>query len=275
MEKTANEKPTDNGPTDEQPKEQSLSLISIIMAAGLGKRMSSDKAKVLHEVAGKPMLYHVIRNAIAIGSEKILIVVGKYKQDIISAMGPLFPPNILTKFVYVTQFDAMLDGEVCSLGTGDAIRCCLPYFTPLKCINTTKVIILSGDVPYVHPRQLLTFSKAENAIMVSTLKDPTGYGRVLMNIDKHLVKIIEQTQCNKEQLSCNLVNAGIYNLTVELLEESIPNIELNEEKKEFFLTDFYLHTNKPIQCFFLPQVPKNVNTLAELKQINQVKMNLF
>ena len=89
MEKTANEKPIDNGPTDEQPKEQALSLISIIMAAGLGKRMSSDKAKVLHEVAGKPMLYHVIRNAIAIGSEKILIVVGKYKQDIISAMASL------------------------------------------------------------------------------------------------------------------------------------------------------------------------------------------
>ena len=137
------------------------------------------------------------------------------------------------------------------------------------------MIILSGDVPYVHPRQLLTFSKAENAIMVSTLKDPTGYGRVFMNADKHLVKIIEQLQCDKEQLSCNLVNAGIYNLTVELLEESIPNIELNEEKKEFFLTDFYLHTSKPIQCFFLPQVPKNVNTLAELKQINQVKMNMF
>ena len=275
MEKNTNDKPIDNKPNDEQPKEKVLSLISIIMAAGLGKRMSSTKAKVLHEVAGKPMLYHVIRNAVAIGSEKILIVVGKYKQDIVSAMGPLFPGHILAKFVYITQTDAMLDGEICSLGTGDAIRCCLPYFTPLKCINTTKVIILSGDVPFIHPRQLLTFSKTDNAIMVSTLKDPTGYGRIFMNVDKQLVKIVEQSECNKDQLSCNLVNAGIYNLSVGLLEETIPNIELNEQKKEFFLTDFYLHTDKPIQCFFLSQVPKNVNTPNELKQINQVKMNMF
>ncbi len=275
MEKNTDDKPVDNKPNDEQPKEKVLSLISIIMAAGLGKRMSSTKAKVLHEVAGKPMLYHVIRNAVAIGSEKILIVVGKYKQDIVSAMGPLFPGHILAKFVYITQTDAMLDGEICSLGTGDAIRCCLPYFTPLKCINTTKVIILSGDVPFIHPRQLLTFSKTDNAIMVSTLKDPTGYGRIFMNVDKQLVKIVEQSECNKDQLSCNLVNAGIYNLSVGLLEETIPNIELNEQKKEFFLTDFYLHTDKPIQCFFLSQVPKNVNTPNELKQINQVKMNMF
>ena len=275
MEKNTDGKPVDNKPNDEQPKEKVLSLISIIMAAGLGKRMSSTKDKVLHEVAGKPMLYHVIRNAVAIGSEKILIVVGKYKQDIVSAMGPLFPGHILAKFVYITQTDAMLDGEICSLGTGDAIRCCLPYFTPLKCINTTKVIILSGDVPFIHPRQLLTFSKTDNAIMVSTLKDPTGYGRIFMNVDKQLVKIVEQSECNKDQLSCNLVNAGIYNLSVGLLEETIPNIELNEQKKEFFLTDFYLHTDKPIQCFFLSQVPKNVNTPNELKQINQVKMNLF
>ena len=57
---------------------------------------------------------------------------------------------------------------------------------------------------------------------------------------------------------------------MEVLEETIPNIELNQQKKEFFLTDFYLHTTKPIQCFFLPQVPKNVNTLDDLKEINEM-----
>lgn len=249
---------------------RSLSLISVVMAAGLGKRMSSTKSKVLHEIGEKPMLYYVIYNALSIGSEKILIVVGKYKQEIVSTMAPLFPPHILSKFVYVTQTDAMLDGEVCCLGTGDAIRSCLPYFTSIRCINTTKVIILSGDVPFVPIQQMLTFSKLNNSIMVSSLEDPTGYGRVFMNIDKQLVKIIEQSQCNQDQALCNIVNAGIYNLTVEVLEETIPNIELNQQKKEFFLTDFYLHTTKPIQCFFLPQVPKNVNTLDDLKEINEM-----
>ena len=255
--------------------DNSLSLISIIMAAGLGKRMSSTKAKVLHDVAGKPMLYHVIRNALSIGSEKILIVVGKYKQDIISAMGPLFPGDILSRFVYITQTDAMLDGEVCSLGTGDAIRSCLPYFPSLNCIPSTKVVILSGDVPYISSSHLLNFSKVNNAIMVSSIKNPSGYGRVFIKPDKTLMKIIEHADCNNQELTCNLVNTGIYNLSVELLEETIPNIELNPKKKEFYLTDFYLHTNKPISCFFSPQIPKNVNTPSDLKHINQIRMNML
>jgi bifunctional UDP-N-acetylglucosamine pyrophosphorylase/glucosamine-1-phosphate N-acetyltransferase len=237
--------------------------------------MSSTKAKVLHDVAGKPMLYHVIRNALSIGSEKILIVVGKYKQDIISAMSPLFPGDILSRFVYITQTDAMLDGEVCSLGTGDAIRSCLPYFSSIKCVPTTKVIILSGDVPYIHPDYLLNFSKTNNAIMVSSIKDPSGYGRVFINSDKELMKIVEHSDCNKHELNTNLVNAGIYNLSVELLLETIPNIELNLKKKEFYLTDFYLHTSKPIHCFFLPHIPKNINTPSDLRQINQIRMNIL
>ena len=111
--------------------------------------------------------------------------------------------------------------------------------------------------------------------MISSIEDPTGYGRVIMNVDKQLVQIIEHSQCNEDQLSCNVVNSGIYNLTVELLEEAIPSIELNQHKKEFFLTDFYLHTSKPIQCFFLPQVPKNVNTLDDLKEINEIHQKII
>ena len=263
-----------NKQNENDTKNRHLSLISIIMAAGLGKRMSSTKSKVLHEIGDKPMLYYVIHNALSIGCERILIVVGKYKQDIVSTIAPLFPGHILSKFVYVTQTDAMLNGEVCSLGTGDAIRSCLPYFTSIGCINKTKVIILSGDVPFVPIQYLYAFTKSENAIMISSLEDPTSYGRVFMNPNKKLIKIVEHSQCKEQELFCNLVNTGIYNLNVEILEETIPNIELNEQKKEFFLTDFYLHTNTPIYCFFLPQVPRNINTQDDLKKINEIHQKI-
>lgn len=246
-----------------------LSLISIIMAGGLGKRMSANKAKVLHEVAGKPMLYHAIQNAHNVGCEKILVVVGKYKPDIIASMGKLFPPDILKKIMYVTQTEAMLDGNLCMLGTGDAIRSCLPYFTSLKCINKTKVLILSGDVPFVDMGELTSFSKLENALMIANVENPTGYGRTFIDVERKLVRIVEHALCNPEQLKCNLVNTGIYNLNVEILEQTIPLIELNREKKEFFLTDFYQHTDKPIQCFFSNCVPKNINTLQDLQMINR------
>lgn len=246
-----------------------LSMISIIMAGGLGKRMSPTKAKVLHEVDGKPMLYHVIQNAHNVGCEKILVVVGKYKNEIIATMGKLFPPDILKKIIYITQTEAMLDGVVCSLGTGDAIRSCLSYFTPLKCINKTKVLILSGDVPFVDIGELTAFSKLENALMIANLDNAAGYGRTFINVERKLVRIVEHALCNAEQLKCNLVNAGIYNLNVEILEQTIPLIELNPDKKEFFLTDFYKHTDKPIQCFFSSHVPKNINTLEDLESMNR------
>ena len=248
---------------------QPLSMISIIMAGGLGKRMSPNKAKVLHEVAGKPMLYHVIQNAHKVGSERILVVVGKYKSEIIASMGKLFPPDILKKIVYITQTEAMLDGVVCSLGTGDAIRTCLSHFTSLKCISKTKVLILSGDVPFIDIGELTAFSKLENALMIANVENPTGYGRTFIDVERQLVRIVEHDLCDAEQLKCNFVNAGIYNLNVELLEQTIPLIELNPKKKEFFLTDFYKHTDKAILCSFLTHVPKNINTMEDLELMNR------
>lgn len=239
------------------------SIISIIMAGGLGKRMSSNKAKVLHEVNGFPMIYYVIQNALAVHSERIFIVVGKYKFDIANAVGDMFSKDELDKIVFVNQPESILDGEICSLGTGDAVRACLTEFDNYQFRPDTRVLILSGDVPFVNRDELLNFSTYDNSIMVTNVVDPSGYGRVFLN-EQHLSYIMEHALCDEEQLKCTVVNAGIYNLSMRVLRETIPKIELNTCKMEFLLTDFYLFTDTPIRVFFVSDVPKNINTHSDL-----------
>ena len=243
----------------------SNSLQAIILAGGLGKRMSKDKAKVLHHIRNKPMIFYVIENALAVGASRIFIVVGKYHQQILHEIKPLFTPEIFDKFVFVKQPETTINGELCSLGTGDAVRSCLSYFQEYNVTPQTKFIILSGDVPFIHLDELHSFSKLHNAIMVSSVENPKGYGRVFLNNQGFLDNIVEHALCDQQQLTCTTVNAGVYNLTSQILHETIPYIEINPVKKEFFLTDFYKHTNTPISCFTLSHVPKNINTLEELQ----------
>lgn len=245
----------------------SVSLASIIMAGGLGKRMSLTKPKVLHDIRGKPMIDYVIQNALDIGSQIIFIVVGKYKNLIQESVSNHFTPEILNKIVFVTQYESFIDGKLCSLGTGDAIRSCLDVFDAYNCTSNTNVVILSGDVPFIDIKQLTHFSNLTNSIMVSNVPNPHGYGRVFSNDQGHLSYIVEHALCDEEQLLNTYVNAGVYNLTVKLLKQTIPNIEINPNKKEFLLTDFYLFTDTPISCFLLPHVPANVNTLHDLQNI--------
>ena len=243
------------------------SLVSIFMAGGLGKRMSSTTAKVLHEIRGKAMIHYVIQNALDIGCEQIFIVVGKYKPDIEAYVMSSFSSDVLERIVFVSQNEIIMDGQTCSLGTGDAIRSCLDLFPQYNCDENTNVVVLSGDVPFIDLHQLSLFSKMPNSIMVANVDDPTGYGRVFLNDQGSLSSIVEHALCNKQQLLCQCVNAGVYNLSVRLLNETIPNIELNVRKKEFLLTDFYLFTDVPISCFVLSHVPRNVNTLTDLQSI--------
>jgi len=243
-------------------------LVSIIMAGGLGKRMSPNKAKVLHEIKGYPMIYYVLQNALFVGCERIFIVVGKYRNMIENAVRPLFSGEIFKKFVFVIQPESLMDGELCSLGTGDAVRSCLSAFEEYRYTPNTNVLILSGDVPFVDRDELLAFSQQPNSMMVANVDDPTGYGRVFLNEDDQLSRIIEHAFCDETEILCTFVNAGMYNLTLRTLKETIPNIELHPLKKEFLLTDFYLFTETSIHIFMSQGVPQNINTKEDLYSIS-------
>ena len=156
--------------------------------------------------------------------------------------------DIFDKFVFVKQPETKINGELCGLGTGDAVSSCLPIFKNITSRHKLNIIILSGDVPFIHLDELHSFSKLTNAIMVSSVDVSKGYGRVFFNNQGFLDNIVEHAFCDQQQLTCTTVNAGVYNLTSQILHETIPNIEINSVKKEFF-TDFYKYTDTPISCF--------------------------
>jgi bifunctional N-acetylglucosamine-1-phosphate-uridyltransferase/glucosamine-1-phosphate-acetyltransferase GlmU-like protein len=145
--------------------------IIIIMAGGLGKRMNSSIPKVLHKISGKPMLVHVILQAQLLSPQKILIVVGKYK-DIIE--------TTLREYISLDTIEFIIQSE--ALGTGHAIQCCRDT---LLQYDNTNVVILSGDTPLLQSTtisdMLIGFNVAK--IVTTRMNIPTGYGRIIETND--------------------------------------------------------------------------------------------
>lgn len=193
-------------------------LSIVILAAGKGSRMKSPKAKVLHTISGKPMLYHSIKASLEL-TDDVIVVVAHQKDAVVAAMQAEFD-NI----TFVTQ-----DAENFP-GTGGA----------MMGINAKyeKVLVLNGDMPLITANALSGFIESNSAIVMSifNLDDPSGYGRVV--IDKHGVqRIVEQKDATPEELLINYVNAGIYSFKREVLEKYIPLLRNDNAQHEYYLTD--------------------------------------
>jgi len=239
-----------------------LSKISIvILAGGLGKRMLSQIPKVLHLLCGKPMLVHVLETAFHLNPAKIYIVVGKYKTIIEETLSKYVS---LDKIVFVDQPDAQ--------GTGHAVHCVLSHL--LNVNEDHKIVILSGDVPLLKSNTICSLdTEDEVSLMTTQYSDPTGYGRIVKNTDGVFVKIIEQKDCNNEEVEIDIVNAGVYMFTSGLLRDYIPLINNNNAQNEYYLTDIFEiikeHENIPIGMVHLPSEKSieltGINTKEQLE----------
>lgn len=243
-------------------------LIVIIMAGGLGTRMMSDTPKVIHKLAGIPMINYIIKNLRKLENrihiEQILIVVGKYRCQIQEAIESEFPFNNIT---YVDQPEA--------LGTGNAVQCCWNELKKYVGRNT-NTLILSGDVPLFSPHSM--FNLLNNLqtvrITVSNNNNPTGYGRIV-TVNNKFERIVEHNDCTAEQLNITKVNAGIYALDTDMLFQWLPYIKNNNKKREYYLTDIIeiikIGENIEIELFELPAEKMvevtGVNTVDQLNQL--------
>ena len=242
-------------------------MITIILAGGLGKRMKSSLPKVLHKVNDKPMIYHVIRNALYLGSTKILIIVGKYRAMIQKEIAHFFPDNN-----YIIEY---INQEP-PLGTGHAIQCAVPYLLRNQVPLDTNVLILSGDVPLITETTLVQLCANPNTLLITKLEEPKGCGRIIFAKDK-IVKIIEEKDCTEEERQIQYVNCGIYNITVKTLLETVPFILNQNKANEFYLTDFVdLAIEKKIELNYYDlsisdqyQVI-NINTEQDLVRANEI-----
>ena len=192
----------------------------IIMAGGQGKRMHSSIPKVLHHIAGQPMLERVIETAKHLNPEKIHVIIG-HGGDIIQKQLAHHPVN----WVWQTQ----------QLGTGHAILQALPHIDPHK-----HVLILSGDVPLIQQDTLQKFiSHCQNqqlGLLIANHPSPHGLGRILRVNDK-IVAIIEEKDATDEQRKIQEIYTGICYVSAKDLNKWLPLLSNNNAQQEYYLTE--------------------------------------
>lgn len=242
--------------------------IVIIMAGGLGKRMNSDLPKVLHKIDKLPMLFRVIVQARAIKPYKILVVVGKYRS-IIEA----------TLMEYTNLNDIEFIDQSEPLGTGHAILSCRPYLQQYTGTGM-KVLVLSGDVPLMQSNTMIEMLKCnEIKIMITSLDNPKGYGRIYES-ENQFQRIIEEKDCTDDQRLITTVNCGIYSFDIDILCKYLPYITNNNAQKEYYLTDIIeIIKNSENIIIGVYNIPINkqleiigVNTKEQLEELTKLLM---
>lgn len=193
----------------------------LILAAGEGTRMCSRQPKVLHELAGKPLLAHVIETARSITPDAITVVYGHGGEAVPGRLGA---PDL----AWVEQQER--------LGTGHAVMQAIPQLR-----RTDWVLILYGDVPLIGGSTLLSLmaslSTTDLALLTVDLADPTGYGRILRDKDDRVVRIVEQKDASERELEIREINTGIMAVKRERLEGWLGRLENNNAQNEYYLTD--------------------------------------
>ncbi|MBB1427497.1 bifunctional UDP-N-acetylglucosamine diphosphorylase/glucosamine-1-phosphate N-acetyltransferase GlmU [Shewanella sp. SG44-2] len=203
-----------------------MSLNVVILAAGKGTRMRSDLPKVLHPIAHKSMVQHVIDTANSLGSSAIQLVYGYGADKLQAALGE-------------QALNWVLQAE--QLGTGHAVAQANPNIN-----DDDTVLILYGDVPLIQQstlEALLTVRPTNGlAILTVNLPNPTGYGRIVREQGK-VVGIIEQKDANAEQLAINEVNTGIMAVPGKQLKAWLNRLSNNNAQGEYYLTDIIAMAN--------------------------------
>jgi len=195
-----------------------MSISIVILAAGKGTRMKSNLPKVLHKISGKPMLFHILDESFKLSDD--ITVILSHQFDLVKNEVNKHYPDVKIHKQDIEKYP----------GTGGALK-------DLK-LSKNKVLILNGDMPLVTKESLekLTNSKAPIAMTILNLDNPSGYGRVV--IENNLVKeIVEEKDASNEQKAIKSVNAGVYCVNRDILEEFIPKIDNKNAQKEYYLTD--------------------------------------
>lgn len=195
----------------------------VILAAGLGKRMQSDLPKVLHPVAGRPMLAHAIDTARQLDPQRIVIVVGHGAERVQAAF------KDQTDLVFVTQSPQN--------GTGHAVQQAVPQ---LDTDGQSTTLVLYGDVPLVQPetlKRLLEQADSGLAILTETVANPMGYGRILRDAKGQVTGIVEDKDASEQQRTITEVNTGILIASTARLADWLSRIDNNNAQGEYYLTD--------------------------------------
>ena len=200
-------------------------ICTIILAAGLGTRMKSDKAKVLHAILGRPMISYVVETAVNISGENVVLVVG-HQADTVR--------RVVSKQATVRY--ALQEKQ---LGTGHAVMCALPYVPD----TADNVMLLSGDVPNLSAetaRRLLNEHLAADrdlSILAIDIDRPKGYGRIIVDSAGRVARIVEEVDASVAQKQIKTINTGIYCAKKNFLFDALKKVKADNAQGEYYLTD--------------------------------------
>ena len=196
----------------------------LILAAGLGTRMKSSKAKVLHEVLFKPMLLHVLDTVKTLNLDHTYVIVGHQREKVAAL---------------VSGYQASCVTQEKQLGTGHAVLCAEKELSGAG----STVLILSGDVPLIKADSLRTMLAAHAekqpclTLMTTTLDNPANYGRIVRDSRGGLLEIVEEKDATEAQKKIREINAGIYCAQIPFLFEALRKVGRNNKQGEIYLTD--------------------------------------
>jgi len=201
-------------------------LTAIVLAAGQGTRMKSEKPKVLHELCGRPMLDYVVDAALAAGCADVVVVVGYGREELGAHLAKTYGDRVKTAV------------QASQRGTGDAARSALPALDP----KAERVLVLCGDTPLLDPDELVRLAAsldagAPLAMLTAVTEDPTGYGRVLRDAEGKITAVREHRDATEEERRVREVNTGVYVARADFLREAVAGLSPNNAQGELYLTD--------------------------------------
>ncbi|MEW6353446.1 MAG: bifunctional UDP-N-acetylglucosamine diphosphorylase/glucosamine-1-phosphate N-acetyltransferase GlmU [Pseudomonadota bacterium] len=236
-----------------------MSLSVIILAAGQGKRMCSLLPKVLHPLAGKPLVEHVVHSALQLAPEQVLVVYGHGGEAVPNALKAL-------SVLCVEQAEQH--------GTGHAVSVAMPLVSTLG-----AVLILYGDVPLITTATLQRLLDAAGVnhmgLLTATLDDPRGYGRVVRDAHNNVVRIVEEKDATPQEREIKEINTGIMAVNADRLRTWLGRLKNDNAQGEYYLTDivgFAVEDNVQITTVQPDSAAEvmGVNTKAQLAELERV-----
>lgn len=239
------------------------SFSTLVLAAGQGTRMKSRLPKVLHPVAGRPLVAWAVHASQNAGAGECVVVLGHEAEAVRAELSSRFGDY------------ARVAIQPQQNGTGHAVLCAMPSVT----LREGYVVVLYGDCPLVHEGVVTSLveaavaKRATLAMLVGTLADPTGYGRILRDNDGNVSAIREHKDCSPAEREITEVNPGVYCIDVAFLREAITRLDSNNAQGELYLTDVVAQAAVQGHVVALPwdmQDLRGVNDRAELSEIEAI-----
>ncbi|MFQ5601515.1 MAG: NTP transferase domain-containing protein [Candidatus Krumholzibacteriia bacterium] len=238
-------------------------VAAVILAAGIGKRMKSDLAKVLHLALGRPLVEHVLDAVHAAGIERIVVVIGHQADRVREALAgrPVECAEQLEQ-----------------LGTGHAVQ----QAAPLLQSHRGDVVVLCGDTPLLTGETLRRLCEvhrttgAAATVLTAEMQDPTGYGRVIRAEDGGVLRIVEHEDATDEERRVREINSGLYVFAAPALFEAVAKVDADNAQGEYYLTDtleILRRAGRRVSAYRCPD-PRQVLGVNDPDQLREAERHL-